>query len=498
LPLKVASGPCDLPAAAYPSPVSAGEESQGRWGSAFDQASPDVVTLAPSHRIVVAVVVTSALTAIAVPFPATKMLVGAVLGLVWLALLCDLDERFLGLYVLVLPVLQLVPIETMGLTAFNWQTVFLILFVWAILMKPAELQRVALSWWIATFSVLLCVSAIQSWMVQGLPFAPLFAQVKDWLFPFILFVAGRRYFRDEPALWFLVVCIALVSFAQAMHALREVLMTSNLLRHRPIGMLTGQANLFGGYLAIYGLICLFTARCVQLSRGARLRLFGTGLALTAVLILTLSRGAWMAFAVTALAFGAATNRRLVVMLLVALAVGYRWIPEEAFQRTETTLTAVELSGDASLEEAMDASAALRIIQWKAFPEMLMEHPVWGSGLTTYPSRLGELVGVYRSAHATMIQIGTEIGVLGLVAYLGLLTAATSIAARRAYRASKGSLNRSVGLGLAAATVCLFLLDFTGSRFRANTVTSYYWLLLGAFLGATDGAPPAKTTEAQPV
>ena len=164
-------------------------------------------------------------------------------------------------------------------------------------------------------------------------------------------------------------------------------------------------------------------------------------------------------------------------------------------RTET-LTTVELSEESSLEESMDASAGLRIIQWKTFPQMFLEHPIWGSGLNTYPSRLRRHTGIFRSAHATMIEIGTEIGALGIVCYLGLLMAAMVVAIRRAYSAPPGSLKRAVGLGLAAATVCLFLLDFTGTRFRANTVTSYFWLLLGAFIGTTD-TDDARAGESDP-
>jgi O-antigen ligase len=213
-------------------------------------------------------------------------------------------------------------------------------------------------------------------------------------------------------------------------------------------------------------------------------LAGTGLLMVLVLVFTLSRGAWIAFAVTMVLFGVATNRRLVVLLLFALAVGYRWIPEEAVARTET-LTEVELSDEGSLEESVDASAGLRIIQWKTFPQMFLENPIWGSGLNTYPSRLRRHTGIFRSAHATMIEIGTEMGALGIAGYVCLLMSAAMVAIRRAYGAPPGSLVRSVGLGLAAATVCLFLLDFTGTRFRANTVTSYLWLLLGAFIGTTD-------------
>ena len=241
------------------------------------------------------------------------------------ALLVDFDERFLGLYVLLLPVLQLVPITSLGVTAFNWQTLFLLLFAAVAVMMPAAGRPAAVSWWIGAFSVLLIASATFSW-AQGLSFTQLFMKAKNWLFPFMLFIVGRRCFRRESALWFLVVCIAIVSFGQGLHALRESLSTSNLLRHRPEGMLTGQANLFAGYVAIYALVCLFASRATEIKPRARLWLLATGLLMVMVLVFTLSRGAWLAFAVTAVLFGVATNRRLVVLLLVALVVGYRWIP----------------------------------------------------------------------------------------------------------------------------------------------------------------------------
>ena len=49
----------------------------------------------------------------------------------------------------------------------------------------------------------------------------------------------------------------------------------------------------------------------------------------ATLLFTLSRGAWLAFAVTAAVVGFATNRGLVVLLVVVFLVGYRWAPRRS-------------------------------------------------------------------------------------------------------------------------------------------------------------------------
>ena len=56
-------------------------------------------------------------------------------------------------------------------------------------------------------------------------------------------------------------------------------------------------------------------------------------------------------------------------------------------RADLTVTAVEQSRDSSLEEALDDSAALRIIQWKSFPSFFLASPIWGTGLGTFADRL---------------------------------------------------------------------------------------------------------------
>ena len=98
--------------------------------------------------------------------------------------------------------------------------------------------------------------------------------VKNWLFPFSLFVLGRRLVRNRQQLWFLILCVAVVSCALALHGLRDGLTTGNLLTNRPMGLLTGQANLFAGFLAMHALLLLFVSRTAELGRAERLFLTG--------------------------------------------------------------------------------------------------------------------------------------------------------------------------------------------------------------------------------
>ena len=454
------------------------------------------LTLEPGQRTVLVTVTVAAALAVAAPYPVTKIILGVGLGLYWAKLLFQLDERFVGMFVLLLPTLQLVPLETLGVPAMNWQTIFLMIFAAATATADAPPIRSAAPGWIAYFSILMVLSALYAWLTVQPPLWPLLVVVKNWLFPFSLFFLGRRLVRRPEQLWFLLLSVAVVSAALALHGLRDGVTTGHLLTNRPTGLLTGQANLFAGFLAMQALLCIFVARTRDLGWLERGFLVGAAFAMVVTLVFTLSRGAWLAFGVAGLMVGFVTNRAAVVVLIIAVLVGSRWAPEEAAARADLTITAVGQAGDSSLEEALDDSAALRVIQWKTLPDLLSDSPLWGTGIGTFAQRLGQHTGIYRSAHATMVQIGTEMGVLGLIGYAGMFAAVAMACISRARRAVSGGFLHATGLGLLATTVCLFVLDFSGTRFPAHTVTTYYWLLIGAFLGSTDRLPSADPSGAR--
>lgn len=464
-------------------------------GVARDADRPgNALALDASQRAVIVVFIAAVLAAVAAPYPFTKLVLGTALALYWAKLFFDFDERFVGMFVLILPTLQLVPLETLGIPALNWQTIFLIIFVVAAVGGDPSPSRVPVPGWIAFFSILLILAALYTWVTVQRPIWPLLVVVKNWLFPFSLFFLCRKRVGNSRQFWFLLLCVAVASFALSLHGLRDGLTTGNLLTNRPAGLMTGQPNLFAGFLAMHALLFIFVSRATELSRTERLFLMATGFLMVVTLLFTLSRGAWLAFAVAGALVGFATNRGAVVLVVLAILVGSQWAPEEAVTRADLTLTAVEESGDSSLEEALDDSAALRIIQWKLLPTLVMDSPIWGTGLGTFAQRLGRHTGIYRSAHATMVQIGTEMGALGLLGYAGLFASVTMVCARRARSAEPGTFQRTAGLGMLAATVCLFLADFSGTRFPTHTVTTYYWLLVGAFLGSTDGGPAPPTRD----
>ena len=301
-----------------------------------DNRSGTALSLDRSQRTVFVVVIAAMVTAVAAPYPLTKVILGATLAIYWATLLFNFDERFIGMFVLLLPTFALLPLETLGIAGLNWQTVFLIIFLVAIASAQPPPSRIAVSGWIIYFSLVLILAAVHAWLSRSQPGWPLLTAVKNWLFPFSLFFLGRRCVGNNRQLWFLLLCVAVVSFAISLHGLRDGLTTGNLLTNRPMGILTGQANLFAGYLAMHALVLLFVSRTSELGRAERLFLTGTAFLMLATLLFTLSRGAWLAFVFAAALVGLATNRGLVVLLILALLVGYRWAPQEAVTNALTS------------------------------------------------------------------------------------------------------------------------------------------------------------------
>jgi hypothetical protein len=68
-------------------------------------------------------------------------------------------------------------------------------------------------------------------------------------------------------------------------------------------------------------------------------------------------------------------------------------------------------------------------------------------------------------------------VIGLGAYLALLFAFYRRASVVLKRGTE-PIDRVLALGLIGATVCLFLLDVTGTRFRNGDIMAFYWILAG--------------------
>ena len=466
-----------------------------------------LIELLPAERLALMTCSVSAPLAYMLPYPATKVVLGAVLGLVFLRVAVEHFHVAVALFAFSLPLQLLLPQDSLlGIRGLNVQTATVIgFFVLAAISgdqrgHPAPGSRTpGLRQIVFLISVIL-LSSLHAVLVSNDSFGDLFARIKNWfIYSAFLWLTYRYVHRPREKL-FVVLFIFLVTILAALHSLNGVLNQGaafNLMRHRAVSMIVTQPNLWAGYLAMY--LFFFIAFLVHYPLTVRHRalFYGATLIVIVNLVYTMSRGAWLAtlgaiFFVTTL-----KSRRLLIPIALVAGALYLVLPDVAVDRFRSGFEG-EYDPKLLTQDDLEAEeAASRIIQWRAFLPMLAENPVIGVGFGQYAevfyrSGFGEKM---RSAHSTIIEIAVENGVLGLIAYLALLYSMYRRASEILKRAPE-PIDRVLALGLVGATACLFLLDVTGTRFRNGNIMAFFWVFAGMAFNARL-APPVTRHAAAP-
>jgi O-antigen ligase len=355
------------------------------------------------------------------------------------------------------------------------------------------------------------VGTVISIFSHGYPAAELLQNAKNHIIviPVLYYVA--RLIKTDRQKTIVLLAMGLLLFLISAHTIwdtRDQIAHGLLLeRHRAVGLVAGQANLYGGWLAmmVLGTICFAFS---PLARGKpRLLLALTGLMGTVALIYTLSRGAWLALAVSVSMVALLRNRRilllgtLVLFLLPALV-------SPAVRERAASITAVLDSMDDEPEEfstdeaeEADPSAMVRVHQWKELPHILADAPLLGHGYGYFPDLWREIGYTRKAAHSSIIEIGAELGLLGLISYAALVFPMILLGWRHSKR-GQPPLERAVGTTAFGMGLCLLLLDTSGTRFRNSEVMGNFWVIAGMVAGSwgTPGGlkPEESATDAQQI
>jgi len=129
-----------------------------------------------------------------------------------------------------------------------------------------------------------------------------------------------------------------------------------------------------------------------------------------------SRGGAVGMAAVLVTLVLRSKRRMPALAAIALIVGAVWtLSPGAYRSRIATISSAH---------ERDLSVQSRMISWRAAREMFAEHPVVGIGAGNFMSAfIGRYGGSYswaRTAHNVFYQTAAELGVCGLVAFVGLL------------------------------------------------------------------------------
>lgn len=223
-------------------------------------------------------------------------------------------------------------------------------------------------------------------------------------------------------------------------------------------------NAYGFYLTLMLLMGLALLPHVS----ARVRLLLVPLLAVALgsLVLTYSRGGWIALLVGLLVLAVLQSRRLVGGLLVALVALPLLVPTVGARVTE-------LGEERTLRGTAGNSLVWRLDYWGETLALAGSNPLTGIGLkmTEY-----ETVG-QEPPHNDFVRMYVEAGVLGLAAYLALLAALIG-AARKALRGTRAGPDRGIAVGFAAC-VPAFIVFSTGSNVVGGIVVLWYFFAFAA-------------------
>lgn len=243
-------------------------------------------------------------------------------------------------------------------------------------------------------------------------------------------------------------------------------------------------NTFGFFLSMFILMAVAIYRHCQ--PRAQLALIGLVAACGAMLVLTYSRGSWVAFVIGLIVVGILQSRRVFLLLIIGAAVAVAAVP--------SVLSRVSNLGAGTTASGGSGNSLLwRFSYWTEVFHLNHNNPITGIGLkgTRY------LTDQSKAPHNDFLRAYAETGVLGLLGFLLVVLALISIS-RQALRYARPGFDRGVAVGFAAVLVA-YLIDSLGDNLMSEVVVLWYFYAFAACALAVArlGTPPQPPTPPAP-
>jgi O-antigen ligase len=201
------------------------------------------------------------------------------------------------------------------------------------------------------------------------------------------------------------------------------------------------------------------------------------------LVLTGSRGAWVAVAIGMLIFSLVGNRRAIPVLLA----GYLLMPVLFYgfsqERLQSLTQIIEQAPEQ--QEEPDDSFEYRMTVWRNVGSLMSPPYIWGRGFATSDEAMQRagLRDEKKSTHSGIIMLAVEMGLIGVGLYIWILVVIWR-SARQYLKASRQGLGAILASGFIGAIPVLIICDVTGTRFQNGEVMAFFWLMSGILLRET--------------
>jgi len=208
------------------------------------------------------------------------------------------------------------------------------------------------------------------------------------------------------------------------------------------------------------------------------------------LYITFQRGAWVAFVMMVVAaiflipIRNWTKGLCLVIFLIVVGSGLCLAP------TQTLIHEEKIEGLGQLILDPEKTIGRRFTTWRVSLGYLMENPVLGAGFgrrspyKKYDYYKRKEAGLYWHAHNTFLNLGLELGLLGLLAFIFLLSRLLWLGWRGYQRSPPGGLAHFLASALLVMIVGVIFRNMFDDFFIDDTAM-LFWFLAGTVLAVTE-------------
>jgi len=230
----------------------------------------------------------------------------------------------------------------------------------------------------------------------------------------------------------------------------------------------GEPNTFGGYLLFMGMVAAgLLAKTKSLKNKQILAVIL--LFIIPPFLFTQSRSSYLAAIPAILALGLMTDRRLIIVGLVAVSfmASPLFLPKAVKNRIMYTFTQPEERGQIQIGEfRIDTSTSARLKSWREALSDWPKHPLLGYGVTGY-----------RFVDGQFPKVLVETGILGLVAFLYLLYSIAKLTLQNLKEVNT-PYYQGLGIGFLAGFVGLIVHALGANTFIIVRIMEPFWFFVG--------------------
>ncbi|MCX6357557.1 MAG: O-antigen ligase family protein [Candidatus Aureabacteria bacterium] len=423
-------------------------------------------------------------------------LMGIVIGEV-LLLLVSVISVDLVFYVLLfyLPFSSMLPGDY-G-TAVNIVNVLIVICIFGLFCRSVKegghfFVRTELDRLIGVYLLLIFISFFRASLREVMDWFMLLTLVKRFCTPIILYYLASWLVRDRDGIKNSIFAIMVSTLMVAFLATKDTVTPTHFDWERRESGVINQANILAAFFAYYMFYFVSYAKMYRENLKAWL-LLPCLYPCARGLMLTFSRGGYIAFAVTLLYVSYLWHRGACV--LVAFCLLFVWVkpdlflPQSAVERLRGTVVEVD-AGYGMVERHIEESSQGRLSVWAAGLKVIMANPILGTGYGQFPLCVGQYdpgVGGM-DAHNTYILIAAEMGIPALVVFI-VITFKLFNLSLAIYHYHPDKLYAGLGMGYATGMVGFWVANFFGCRFNTTETISYFWILAALLTLIHRSSPP---------